>query len=429
MQDKKPDAPVSENSNLVTVTTPEYVKDSIKTAIVQHAASHNHPYATHVEPGFVTLSNETDSDSELTAATSKAVKKAYDLANTANQNALNSNSDLYLEKAKNGADIPDKAAFVSNLGLDETVSQAQNAYPKTGGTIQGEVTANRYWTKTSLNLGTGDWGKKHGILNSGKDSAGFEGNNVELFSWNGIGMRSTLNDETNIYFNPRNGEIGTRGVINAKQLITPSVIVGGGGFNAGSADNASFEGNNVEIRSWFGVGFKPTFGNPHELATVFINTRTGDISARGIIRAGNGEVLSLGQNCHQDGNGYIRPSFSVIEIHPSGNFTTNAESEGAIVQRLSEGIYLIQNVIGLGTDGTMNNIDIPLCQNKLPLIWINHEVLPDGSIKLMIYHREHSDAPVFARNTREGYSDGDLIDIPEGRFVSIRVQMPSSKSE
>ncbi|CBJ81885.1 hypothetical protein; putative exported protein [Xenorhabdus bovienii str. Jollieti] len=39
------------------VTTPEYVKDSIKEAIEEHAASRNHPYATQVEPGFVTLNN------------------------------------------------------------------------------------------------------------------------------------------------------------------------------------------------------------------------------------------------------------------------------------------------------------------------------------------------------------------------------------
>ncbi|MDX7988624.1 hypothetical protein FE392_14995, partial [Xenorhabdus sp. 12] len=90
--------------------------DTVDKKIKEHVASRNHPYATHVEPGFVTLSNETDSDSELTAATSKAVKKAYDLANTANQNALN-NSDLYLEKVQNGADIPDTSVFGINLGL------------------------------------------------------------------------------------------------------------------------------------------------------------------------------------------------------------------------------------------------------------------------------------------------------------------------
>ncbi|WP_275384213.1 phage tail protein [Xenorhabdus bovienii] len=117
MQDKKPDTTVLDDNNLVIVTTPEYVKKAIE----EHAQSRNHPYATQAEPGFVTLSNETDSDSEITVATSKAVKKAYDLANTANQNALNNNSNLYLEKKQNGADIPEKTEFVKNLGLSELV--------------------------------------------------------------------------------------------------------------------------------------------------------------------------------------------------------------------------------------------------------------------------------------------------------------------
>ncbi|EQC00785.1 hypothetical protein [Photorhabdus temperata] len=40
-----------------------------------------------------------------------------------------------------------------------------------------------------------------------------------------------------------------------------------------------------------------------------------------------------------------------------------------------------------------------------------------------------TDAPVFARNAREGYANGDLIDIPPGRFVSVRVQMPGADAE
>ncbi|CDH26640.1 phage tail protein [Xenorhabdus bovienii] len=81
----KPDVPVSEDGDFVVVSTPKYVKKTIE----EHALSRNHPYATQVEPGLVTLSNETGSDSEITVATSKAVKKAYELANTANQNANN----------------------------------------------------------------------------------------------------------------------------------------------------------------------------------------------------------------------------------------------------------------------------------------------------------------------------------------------------
>ncbi|MDE9538161.1 phage tail protein [Xenorhabdus bovienii] len=81
---------IQDSNSSVVVPTMDDVRKAIKEAIEEHAASRNHPYATQVEPGFVTLSNETDSDSETTVATSKAVKKAYELANTANQNAINS---------------------------------------------------------------------------------------------------------------------------------------------------------------------------------------------------------------------------------------------------------------------------------------------------------------------------------------------------
>lgn len=126
-QDKKTEVKALED-NLVVVPTPEYVKDSIKSAIEEHAQSRNHPYATLEDRGFVTLSNDVSSDSETHAATSKAVKVAYDLANTANQNAIKNNAN-FLEKKQNGADVPDKAEFVKNLGLRETVELAKNSVP------------------------------------------------------------------------------------------------------------------------------------------------------------------------------------------------------------------------------------------------------------------------------------------------------------
>ncbi|MDC9588870.1 hypothetical protein PSI23_05945, partial [Xenorhabdus sp. XENO-10] len=85
-------------------------------------------------------------------------------------------------------------------------------------------------------------------------------------------------------------------------------------------------------------------------------------------------------------------------------------------------------VLGFNADAAWGGVDggveIPMCKNKLPLIWVDYKVLPDGAIKLMTYHREHPNAPEFARNIRSGYADGDLIDIPVGRSISVRVQMP-----
>ncbi|PHM60679.1 tail protein [Xenorhabdus stockiae] len=82
MQDKKPDAKTLEDN--VSVPTMEDVRRAIREAIEEHIASRDHPYATLEDKGFVTLSNEVESESEITVATSKAVKIAYDLANKAN---------------------------------------------------------------------------------------------------------------------------------------------------------------------------------------------------------------------------------------------------------------------------------------------------------------------------------------------------------
>ncbi|PHM38418.1 tail protein [Xenorhabdus mauleonii] len=96
-----------QNSNSsVTVPTMDDVRKAIKEAIEEHAASRNHPYATLENQGLVTLSNDVDSDSEMTVATSKAVKTAND------------NADTRLSKGQNGADIPNKEEFVKNLGLE-----------------------------------------------------------------------------------------------------------------------------------------------------------------------------------------------------------------------------------------------------------------------------------------------------------------------
>ncbi|KOY62088.1 phage tail protein [Photorhabdus heterorhabditis] len=87
----------------IVLATREYVDSSI----LKHEKSRNHPDATLTEKGFTKLNSATNSNDETTAATPKAVKAAYDNANSK------------LAKNQNGADIPDKNAFVKNLGLME----------------------------------------------------------------------------------------------------------------------------------------------------------------------------------------------------------------------------------------------------------------------------------------------------------------------
>ncbi|MBO8266478.1 hypothetical protein IS513_05150 [Proteus mirabilis] len=181
-----------------------------------------------------------------------------------------------------------------------------------------------------------------------------------------------------------------------------------------------------------GAGWQSTY-NGNRRAMLFMNT-SGILMSR--FSSSNDVVdtttpwnaIWSAKNTTVDSNGFIKRASPIIDINPDGTFTTNDESEGATVTRVAQGEYLIEGVLGFNADagwgGVDGGIEIPLDVNKQPLIWVDSEVMEDGSILVRTYHRTHPNAPKFARNDIDGYKDGDPIDIPDGRFISVRVQMP-----
>ncbi|HAX9493481.1 TPA: phage tail protein [Escherichia coli] len=90
------------NSDSETLAaTPKAVKTAYDLANGKYTAQD----ATTARKGLVQLSSATNSDSETLAATPKAVKSAYD------------NAEKRLQKDQNGADIPDKDRFLSNINV------------------------------------------------------------------------------------------------------------------------------------------------------------------------------------------------------------------------------------------------------------------------------------------------------------------------
>ncbi|HHE6729411.1 TPA: phage tail protein [Escherichia coli] len=92
------------------MATQDYVDDKI----AEHEQSRRHPDATLTEKGFTQLSSATNSTSEKLAATPKAVKAAYD------------NAEKRLQKDQNGGDIPDKGAFLDNVGVTSLTFMKNN---------------------------------------------------------------------------------------------------------------------------------------------------------------------------------------------------------------------------------------------------------------------------------------------------------------
>ncbi|WP_254230650.1 hypothetical protein [Yersinia massiliensis] len=133
-------------------------------------------------------------------------------------------------------------------------------------------------------------------------------------------------------------------------------------------------------------------------------------------------------NTTVDSNGFLKKASPVVKLYGDGGSETNEESEGATSERISEGVYKISGVLGFNSDdawgGVDGGIEIPTDKNKQPLIWVDYLLEEDGDLIIKTYHRTHPTSPVFAQNNINGYEDGQSIDIPAGRFVDLRVQMP-----
>ncbi len=239
---------------------------------------------------------------------------------------------------------------------------------------------------------------------------------------------------TNIELNSASGYNGIQiPKLSGTMMLIGDYGIGGAGlsepslvscFYGSSSGSPGFPSN--------GAGWQSTY-NGNRRAMLFMNT-SGILMSR--FSSSNDVVdtttpwnaIWSAKNTTVDSNGFIKRASPIIDINPDGTFTTNDESEGAAVTRVAQGEYLIEGVLGFNSDagwgGVDGGIEIPLDVNKQPLIWVDSEVMGDGSILVKTYHRTHPNAPKFARNDIDGYKDGDPIDIPDGRFISVRVQMP-----
>lgn len=149
-------------------------------------------------------------------------------------------------------------------------------------------------------------------------------------------------------------------------------------------------------------------------------------------------IIYTTANTTKASDGTLKSASPVVKLFHDGSFETNEESEGVVVTRLDTGQYLIEGCKALNSDaswgGWDGGFDVPTDRNKQPLIWLDYEVNPDGSVLVKTYHRTHPNSPAFARNLIgskndvgdfiETVTNGEPVDIPSDQFVSVRVEMP-----
>ena len=134
-------------------------------------------------------------------------------------------------------------------------------------------------------------------------------------------------------------------------------------------------------------------------------------------------------NATIDVNGFYKTASPIVKVKGDGSYETNDIAEGVSVERVSTGVYKISGTLGFNSDaswgGNGGGFSIPQNSNGLPLLWVDYEVDEKGDITLKTYHRTHEGVPSFASNVIEGVADGEPIDIPVGRWIDLRVEMPS----
>ncbi|EPS1205536.1 TPA: hypothetical protein ACKP07_005013 [Serratia marcescens] len=204
----------------------------------------------------------------------------------------------------------------------------------------------------------------------------------------------------------------------------------------------NLQGRGSEI---FRVGGGSKIGMPPDGASIHL--MSGDVSAVIAVDYNNGNVstmtcnkagLAAGivkssalwgtSNTTVDANGFIKKASPIVKLFRDGTCELNNESQGVTTERVSEGVYRISGTLGFNADaewgGPDGGIEVPLDRNKQPLIWVDYEVEPSGDLLIKTYHRTHPTAPEFARNVVLGYDEGMPIDIPDDRWVDLRVEMP-----
>ncbi|MBP1015748.1 hypothetical protein J8628_02340 [Serratia fonticola] len=129
-----------------------------------------------------------------------------------------------------------------------------------------------------------------------------------------------------------------------------------------------------------------------------------------------------------DANGFIKKASPIVKLFGDGQCELNDQSQGVTTERVSEGVYRISGTLGFNADaewgGVDGGIEIPTDRNKLPLVWVDYEVDETGDLLIKTFHRVNSTAPKFAQNVKVGYKEGQPIDIPAGRWIDLRVEMP-----
>ncbi|EJS5669145.1 phage tail protein [Salmonella enterica] len=355
-------AGIDENGNITDLRPKGTLNEQqASDALRKHAQSRNHPDATTREKGFVQLSSETNSDSEMLAATPKAVKAAMDNANgrvpsdrKVNGHPLSGDITLWASDVKAiSADaigqITDNGTMASantpgwwRVAVSNSDTVADFPTWPDGSKLYsygymfvekiGEVWFQHYYAHMGANAKRQDWGT---VPNTSRPWV-IDYNTTNKPSAGDVGALPITGGRLN----------GPLGIGTENALGGNSIVLGDNdtGFKQDGDGVLSIYANNAR------VGYIDNSGL-HMLA---------DIRATGIVRAGNGKTLTLSSNNNSALNagfslwgGGERPTVVELSDDQGWHLYSQRRPDGGIELSVNGNIY----------PGNYSNFDARYVQN------------------------------------------------------------------
>ncbi|WP_447896060.1 phage tail fiber protein [Vreelandella sp. GE22] len=139
-------------------------------------------------------------------------------------------------------------------------------------------------------------------------------------------------------------------------------------------------------------------------------------------------------NTTRDSNGNLRAASPIFRVaintesaagdgfEPAGSGMRNNEAPGVTCERIEAGVYVVSDSLGFDTnDSWPCGFTIPTDANGNAMLFAESEQADDGTITIRTYE------PL---KDPQGWNvGGDPMDVPEGRFIALRLKMPAPPSD
>ncbi len=142
-----------------------------------------------------------------------------------------------------------------------------------------------------------------------------------------------------------------------------------------------------------------------------------------------------GANTTVDANGFIKKASPIARLSGapekmaddyldgfmlSGHVAVNDEATGVSAERVSVGVYKVTGALGFAEEGW--NIEVPQDVNGNRLCFVSANTGKDGTIYVKVSKRRFDidTAAIVA---------GEPMDIPAGRWIDLRLEMPAREVE